>query len=741
MARISKETEPEIEVKEDTYETEKKLTPESSYKDFEAAYKFKKELLNRQKEDFLFRLGKQWDEEKLDKLKTAGVEPVTDNLVQSNIFLITGLERQNRSDFKAFPEGEEDSLKAEIATYLFKNSIKQSDFGYKASDAFEDGVTCGEAHLELYLDNTYNLLNGKPIWKKLDSGSVFADPCSREYDYADARYIYKLTTDLSKEDLISLFPEKKEILKTMSGSKIDLLGTDAGTKHIQRKDYPTVGGDEFTKEKFGFDLLERYYKKWVERIFIGDYKTGEIKEAESREKAETFIANYRQAIIDEQAQFEMQKQQMAMMASMPQMMSPIPGAVEEPIPTQRPPEEMPTAANPPPEYQDSDVSTGNPGMAIPPTNDINAAPQLIPPIPKDPDRFKLFTRLVPEIWYFAHIQGLNESLADERAWFYPKWKSWSIIPYYGHFSTAPIEGEDRHLLVQGIVHGIKGAQKKHNSSETLKMMHLNSSVNSGWLAEEDSWVDPAEVKKFGSMPGVNLEYKRGKSVPQRISPTPLSQGHTQMAQESAEAIKRILGINSDMLAMQDDGSASGRAIALRQKQGLVMVQKLFDNLARTKQLCGRLLLSQLGEIYDTETAKKVLGEDFLKRNFPPLMMKKFDEQTGQTSEEPMKDEYGEPMTYDKELADLAIVEVLAGDLWTYDVSVGETVASDTMKLANAAELSDLAEKMPGSIPDDVRIEESQLSNSTKSRILNSMKQRQAAQTQMAMQPPINGLSA
>ena len=703
------ETKEEISIADQESDSEEnKLTCESSLKDFEEAYVYKKSLLTRQREDFLFRLGKQWDDEKEEKLKKAGVEPVTDNRIQSNIFLITGLERQNRSDFKAFPEGEEDTLKAEIASILLKNSIKQSDFGYKASEAFEDGITCGESHLELYLDYTYNILNGKPVWKKVNPNQVFPDPCTKEYDYSDARYLYKLTTDLLKEDLISLFPEKKQLLKSISSSKLDfsMMGS-TGSKHLQLKDYPKYGGDEFNKkEDESFDLLERYYKKWVDRPFIGDYKTGEIKEVEDRAKAEEFIASYKQGIIDEQMQFESQK--MRAMGSM------------NPMGTMNP------AMGMNPGMPEGMETTGNPGEVIAPP-----MPELIPPIPKDPDRFKIFNRMVPEIWYFAHISGLDEPLADERAWFYPSWKGWSIIPYYSYFSTAPIDGEDRHLLVQGIVHGIKGAQKQHNSSETLKMMHLNSSVNSGWLSEEDSWVDPKSVKTLGSSPGVNLEYKKGKPKPERVSPTPLSQGHSEISIESAESIKQILGINADLLAMQDGGSASGRAIALRQKQGLVMVQKPFDNLSRTKQTCGRLLLSQLGEIYDNETAKKVLGKSFLVKNFPPLMIKKFDEQTGQTSEEPMTDEYGEPMQYDKEMADLAIVEVLSGDLWTYDVSVGESVASDTMKLANAAELSDIATKLPGVIPPDVMIEESQLSNSTKTRILNSIKQAQAA----AMAPP------
>lgn len=673
----------------------KKLTTDKSTEDFKKAYSAKKKLIDRQKDDFLFRLGKQWDAEKEEKLRQAGINPVVDNRIQPNIFLITGLERQNRSDFKAYPEGEEDSLKAEIASILFKDSIKKSDFQYKASEAFEDAVTCGESALELYLDNTYNLLNGKPMWKKIDSNMVFPEPGSREYDHSDARYIYKLTTDLSKDDLIALFPEKKSKINNAKGGTLDIKALTSDSElHLQKKDYPKRGGESgYMKEEGQFDLLERYYKKWVEKVFIGDKKTGEIKESESSETAEQFISEYQAKV-----QFERNEYEQAKNASQIPVLDEL----------------------------------GQPVQASP-----------VPEIPQeDPGRFVLIKRSVPEIWYHACAPGVEDELADELAWFYPKWKGWPIIPCYAHFSTAPIEGDDKHLLVQGVVYSVKGVQQKHNSSETIKLMHLNSAQNSGWITEEDSWVDPTKVANFGSTPGANLEYKSGKPKPERVFPMPISQGHTQIAQESAEAIKQILGINADLLAAQDGGQSSGRAIALRQRQGLLMVQKLFDNLSRTKQLCGKFLLTQLGEIYDTETAKKILGEAFLTKNFPPPMefvedpitgQPQINPQTGQPIQEPMKDEFGNPMQYDKEIADLQIVEVLSGDLEQYDVSVGESVASETIKLANSAEIQEMAAKMPGLIPPEVLIEESQISQSAKTKILNAVRAAKVLPTQI---PPL-----
>lgn len=690
---------------------EKKLTVQKSMKDFQAAYRAKKKLIDREKEDHLFALGEQWDPKDAETLKRSNIKPITDNRIAPNIFLLTGLERQNRTDFKAFPIGEEDGVKAEVASALFKDAIKESEFSYKSSDQFKDGITCGESHLELYLDHTEDLLNGKPCWTKLDGNMVFPEPGYKEYDFRDCRYVYKLKLDVSEEDLINLFPKMKKKIQQAGEGRIDLESiTGGGESHTQKKDYPTDGSDSDSdeSEENGFDLIERYYKKWVEKYFLGDKETGQITEAENEDKATAFIDNYKGQIVSDQQVYEQATQQI-----ISQHMADI-QASGDLVAMQAPMEQH--------------LQFLNENRKLPP-----------PPPDRNPERFMLITRMVPEIWCFAHVPGIEEPLDDSRAWFYPKWKMYPFVPYHARFSTAPLTGDQSHLLIQGIVHGVKGVQEKHNKAEMLMLRHLNTSANSGWEIEEDQLVDPAKLEQFGSAAGVVIERKKGTPPLTRLFPMPLSQGHAAIAADSAEAIKAQLGINADLLATQQGGADSGRAIALRQRQGLLMVQELFDNLSRTRQIAGRFLLSQLGEIYDTESAKKVLGEAFLTKNFPPPMVLDEsgpDPMTGMPKQVPMQDpKTGQPMTYDGEMAEVLIAEVLSGNLGKYDVAVGESVSSETQRLANSAEVKEIATAYPGLIPPDILVEESQLPQSTKNRIMSAIKQAQAMQQQAIQQGP------
>ena len=665
-----------------------KISIESSYADFKKAYKAKAKLIEREKNDFLFALGKQWSQADLDNYERRRIKPVTDNRIQPNIFLLTGLERQNRSEFRAYPEGQEDSLKAEIASYLFKHAVKVSDFLYKTSEQFKDGIICGESHLELYLDNTEDLINGKPLWRKADGNCLFPEPGFREYDYSDARYVFKLTKDISIDDLIALFPDKQSLIENSDPTNLSFDGYT--TTHFQTRNYPRQGAsdNELDRKDETCDLLERFYKKFVTKHYIGDKSTGTITEADDEQKAKGFIQSYldevqsgNQAYQNDQVLYQQALSQSQIDPNAPKPIAPI----------------------------------------EPPAHDVN--------------RFIHFKRHVPEIWLYAQVEGIDKPLADERAWFYPDWKTYPFVPYFARFSTAPLTGDESHLLVQGIVYPVENAQEIHNKARTLELLHLNTSTNSGWLSEEDVWVNPAMVKDWAATPGINLEFKRDRPRPERIFPQPLSTAHEQISNIAAESIKSQLGINADLLAAEQGGAQSGRAIALRQRQGLLMVQELFDNLSRSRTIAGKFLLSQMGKMYDTNTAKRVLGEAFIMQNFgEPQMAPQIDPTTGQQVMAPVMGTDGQPvMQVNEQALDSMLNEILSGEIGTYDIAVGESVSSETMKMANSADLKDFSTTYPGLLPPDLLIEESMLPQSTKTKVINSIKR---AQAMAVKNPPI-----
>lgn len=636
-------------------ESNEEVSAKKALKDFKWAYEYRKRWLESAKEDFEFTLGKQWETDDVVELDKQGVMALTINKIRPSIWLLTGLESQNRTDWAAFPEGSEDSLVAEISTRLLKSVAKNSGVNYKISQEFEDSLTCGEGWLEPYIDYTYDLLNGDMKFKKLDYNQIFPDPCFREYDLSDARFVNKVTWSLTKDELIGLYPDSESKINKIQDGRLNLdtIGDGSlGGVDVQRKGYKDADGGlsgEYEGEAT-YDLLEHYYKRMAAVYHVLDKKLGKVIVTPNKEEADKYAE----------------------------------GAMKD---------------------DGRDVTV------------------------------RVVKRMVPEIWVCAVVGG--EEIERKRAWSYPSWKGYPFIPNFCYWAQVPLDRQNRDLLIQGVTRGMKDLNRQYNKRKTQELRHLNQSTNSGWLSEENVWVNKDEVKDFGASSGVLLEYRSGRTPPQKIIPTPLSQGHAQLAVENTQDLKEASGINADLLAMQEGGQASGRAISLRQRQGLVMVQKVFDNLSQTKWILGKFILSQLAQVFDLESAARVLGEAFVTENFSrPVMSPMMNPMGGGPlvgpDGQPMMGPQVDPMTgqprmeIDQERLVQTLTTVLQDSgLGKYDVAVGESATNETVKYANYTTLLDMASKgVP--IPPDVLVEESQISNASKQKIKASIEQQMAS---------------
>lgn len=610
---------------------------EQIYEDFRRSSDAYQKLFDEIESDFEFTLGKQWDDADAETLRKAGVEPLTINKLKPLVKIITGIERQGRSDFLAFPEGQEDSLVADIVTRLLKNVMKSSRGDEKLSEVFKHGIIGGVSYLEPYIDYTFDLLNGEMKFRKISGRRIFPDPSGEEYDLSDRRYVVKLTTGLTKDQLVELFPEKEKEIDDIGSWRVDLNSVPSVLSHIQYSDYPESKKTDINlQDEKTFDLIEYHYKKMVNKFYVVDQSLGTLKEANTKDEALSY-----------QAQF--------------------------------------------------------------------------------PDA-QVIKRRVPE-YRLAQVVG-KEILSDEVVWSFPRWKGFPFVPFFAEVVTEDIKNKD--LLIQGVVRSLKSLQFEYNKRRTQSLRHLNSSVNSGFLIPKGALgrKEKDNLRRYGSSPGFVEEYDAqaaGGTVPEswRLRPQPLSTGHEALAAEVAQDLRESGGINPDLLA-NDKGSDSGRAILLRQRQGLMMVQEILDNYSYTKKILGRFLLSQLGEIFTVESAVKVVGEQFLKSDSV------FQAPKAGPDGNPQLDQSGKLMTQVDQSAVAEVFNKILNDsaLGKFDVSIGEGPYNETVKMMNYMMMMDLASKgIP--IPPEVIIQESSLPEGAKMKILGFVENQrvQAAKVQ------------
>lgn len=181
----------------------------------------------------------------------------------------------------------------------------------------------------------------------------------------------------------------------------------------------------------------------------------------------------------------------------------------------------------------------------------------------------------------------------------------TLFPYY-RFCPFWVDG-----FVMGVVHNLTGPQQEVNKRRSQALHNLNQAANSGYKVKKVLNNYDRHLTKFGATPGVVLdESKAGGSI-ERIEPAPLSAGHVQAASLSADDMKEISGANPDLMGQFiENYSESGKAIELRQAQGMKVVEVLFDNFARTQKLLsgGLVEMIRFTDVYSDEEIRAIATE-------------------------------------------------------------------------------------------------------------------------------------
>lgn len=136
----------------------------------------------------------------------------------------------------------------------------------------------------------------------------------------------------------------------------------------------------------------------------------------------------------------------------------------------------------------------------------------------------------------------------------------------------------------GEIDNLKDSQREYNKRRSQILHHLNQSANSGWLAEKSS-LDSDDVENFrnnGARAGF-LGVYNGPNKPERITPTPVSDGHIKLALMAGEDFEDITKLNNAVYGeMSKSGTESGKALETRRDQGLVAKEVCFDNFKYTE---------------------------------------------------------------------------------------------------------------------------------------------------------------
>lgn len=192
---------------------------------------------------------------------------------------------------------------------------------------------------------------------------------------------------------------------------------------------------------------------------------------------------------------------------------------------------------------------------------------------------------------------------------------YNVTPFVATFEP---ESDQWSLKVQSLTRSIVDSQKESNRRRSQMIDMLDSQINSGWIAEEDSVVNPRSL--FQTSQGKVIWKKRG-STPgniEKIAPAQIPPSMFQLQELFDRDIVELLGINDAAFGIAENANDSGVMMQLRQGAAITNLQTIFDRLRLSQKMVSQKML-KLIQTWTPDKVKRILNEEpteeFYNRDF------------------------------------------------------------------------------------------------------------------------------
>jgi hypothetical protein len=187
---------------------------------FKYARDYEKEARKKGQKSYDYYKGDQWDKKISDKLESESRAVITINEIESKVDLLSGYQRQNRTDFKFYPTEGGDQVIAEVLDIVTKNITENCNYRFEETDVFVDGVVPGRGVFNIYVDHSKNPQGDLKI-ERFQWDDVYFGPHNTK-DLSDLEHLHKVKW-FSKAKIAQMYPEKakdiEEIFDDDDGKK------------------------------------------------------------------------------------------------------------------------------------------------------------------------------------------------------------------------------------------------------------------------------------------------------------------------------------------------------------------------------------------------------------------------------------------------------------------------------------------------------------------------------------------
>lgn len=252
-----------------------------------------------------------------------------------------------------------------------------------------------------------------------------------------------------------------------------------------------------------------------------------------------------------------------------------------------------------------------------------------------------------------------------------------IIPVYG--DEVNVEGK-RHL--RSMVRDAKDPQRMLNYWRTTGTELVALSPKTPYIGRKGAFAtDAGKWATANQDTHAFIEYD-GPEAPQRQPFAGVPAGALQEALNASDDIKSIIGMFDASLGARSN-ETSGRAILARQKQGDISSFNFIDNLSRSIEHCGRILIDLIPKVYTGQRIIRVLGPQ-KEASTVPL-----------NTPTPVLDNEGKPEVDEMGQALMHVYDLDAGK---YDLTVKVGPSFSTQREEAASQMMELLRAFPQAAP-------------------------------------------
>lgn len=463
-------------------------------------------------ENFEFVCNEQWTPSDKTLLTDEEKPCLTINHVLPIINLLSGMERQNRTDIKAFPRKGGTRIIADAFTSLVKHSVDLCHGETQQSMQFVDGIISGKGWVKTDISYKRDKINGDLVMKRKSPFDMYEDPNSDRYDLNESgKYIIECFWG-DKENIKLLYSKHSDSIDKYTGDPQDEDMTDAKGKLVKKSDK-----EDRDPSEYRYRLKEIWWKSYKKQLFFIDGATLSFSPIHNSQK--------------EVAKVVLEK-----------------------------------------ERRLAESEKRRPKYSI--------------------------KEHIIEVLHVTTMLGdmILEDIEDP-------FNGMTLFPIQ-RFCPYWFDG-----IIFGVVEGLKDPQREINK-RTSQMLHIiNNTANTGWVVREKEQKTQEIVKEEGSKPGVVITYS--DTPPDKIEPNQFPQGLFILKQDEEANMKKISGLNPDIMGIGDKKTDSGIAILRRQRQGATISEPVYDNFRLSQRIFGETLIEMIrhSKVYSPAEVAHIMQEE------------------------------------------------------------------------------------------------------------------------------------